>query len=644
MAIKKTVVIDVETNQADKNLKKTKDNITELSNEFDKTKDKSSSAFSALDKITGGAISKLKGLKGSLGGVSLGFKSVGSAIAASGIGLLVLIIAGIIQAFKSSEAGQNKFAKLMGVIGSVVGNVTDVLSDLGEFVINLFSGDGEAIKSAEQFGKKIFDVVGLPIKNIIDIVKTASKVLGSLFSGDIEGAIDDLKNGVSDIKGNFTEAKDAINSAKDSLVEFGKEALREAEIAGQIAEARANADKIDRSLIVERAEANRKISELREKASRKDLYSLAERKKALIQASKINEDITEKEIKSAKIRRDAIIEENKLSKSNKDDLNAEEEAKAKVIDLETKRLDLQKRLGTELSSINQQQRAEADARLKAIQAETDKENKLEQDKKDKAEKKAQEDLLKAQEDERNTLQAIEDLENEFLESKLEKQQLELNAVREKYFGIIEAAREAGQETLILEEAQQSEIDAVKKKYIDIQNARDKKEKDEEKKRDQAVANAKVNIRDRTSQLIQEIAGKDTAVGKGVAVASATISGIEGVQNAYTTASKSPITTVFPAYPAIQAGLAGAFSALQIKKILSTDATGKSGGGATTSGGVGGGASQPSAPSFNLVQGTGTNQIAESIGNQNRPIQAYVVSGSVTSAQELDRNIIESSTI
>lgn len=279
--------------------------------------------------------------------------------------------------------------------------------------------------------------------------------------------------------------------------------------------------------------------------------------------------------------------------------------------------------------------------LKLSNIDLDKPKELEEDKGD----TSKEDVrLLDLEDKRKTLQEIEDLENEFLESKLGKEQLELNAVREKYFGIIEAAREAGEETLILEEAQQSAIDAVKKKYADIQDARDKKQKKDEEKRDEAVANAKVNIRDRTSQLIQEIAGKDSAVGKGVAVASATISGIEGVQNAYTTASKSPITAVFPAYPAIQAGLAGAFSALQIKKILSTDATGKSGGGATTSGGVGGGASQPSAPSFNLVQGTGTNQIAESIGNQNRPIQAYVVSGSVTSAQELDRNIIESSTI
>ena len=95
--------------------------------------------------------------------------------------------------------------------------------------------------------KKIFDVVGLPIKNLIDSVKTLGKVLGALFSGDVSGAFDALKEGVSDIAGNFIEAGDAIVSAKDALVDFGKEALREAQIIADISDQRAKADKIERS-------------------------------------------------------------------------------------------------------------------------------------------------------------------------------------------------------------------------------------------------------------------------------------------------------------------------------------------------------------------------------------------------------------
>ena len=91
---------------------------------------------------------------------------------------------------------------------------------------------------------------------------------------------------------------------------------------------------------------------------------------------------------------------------------------------------------------------------------------------------------------------------------------------------------------------------------------------EEKDRDKAVRDAKVGMAQSGLSLISAIAGEGTEIAKGAAVAQATISGIEGVQNAFTTAQKSPITALMPAYPFIQAGLAGAFSAVQIQKILS----------------------------------------------------------------------------
>src|SRR5690606_41177221 len=97
-----------------------------------------------LDKFTGGAVSKIKSFTSSLGGVSMGFKSIGVAIAASGIGLLITIIAAVTAAFKSSEEGQIKFAKLMGVIGSVVGNLIDVLSDFGEVIIEAIENPQKA--------------------------------------------------------------------------------------------------------------------------------------------------------------------------------------------------------------------------------------------------------------------------------------------------------------------------------------------------------------------------------------------------------------------------------------------------------------------------------------------------------------------
>jgi hypothetical protein len=60
---------------------------------------------------------------------------------------------------------------------------------------------------------------------------------------------------------------------------------------------------------------------------------------------------------------------------------------------------------------------------------------------------------------------------------------------------------------------------------------------------------------------------------------------------------------------------------------------------------GGSATVTTAPSFNVVGASSTNQLAQTIGNQQQqPIKAYVVSGDVSTAQGLDRNIIQSASI
>jgi len=72
-----------------------------------------------------------------------------------------------------------------------------------------------------------------------------------------------------------------------------------------------------------------------------------------------------------------------------------------------------------------------------------------------------------------------------------------------------------------------------------------------------------------------------------------------------------------------------------------------GGGAASSSSVGGsdGGGSPAAPAFNVVGASATNQLAQTIGNQQQqPIKAYVVANDVTTQQSLDRNIVQSASI
>ena len=186
------------------------------------------------------------------------------------------------------------------------------------------------------------------------------------------------------------------------------------------------------------------------------------------------------------------------------------------------------------------------------------------------------------------------------------------------------------------------INSLERERLDLidEEAEKKREAAEEEiELSKAVAEAKIADSTNTLNMIAQLAGEGSEIGKAAAVASATISGIEGVQNAYTTAQKSPITAFFPAYPIVQAGLAAAFSAKQIQTILSTQKP-------TVGGGGGGSApSTPAPPSFNVVGAAPENQLAETIGQQEqKPVKAFVVSQEVSSQQALDRNIESSASI
>jgi hypothetical protein len=138
-----------------------------------------------------------------------------------------------------------------------------------------------------------------------------------------------------------------------------------------------------------------------------------------------------------------------------------------------------------------------------------------------------------------------------------------------------------------------------------------------------VRNAKQDSAKSGLKLIEEVAGKGTEIGKAAAIAQATISGVQGVQNAFTTATASPITTAFPAYPFIQAGLAGAFSAIQIQKMLSGSPAGGGGGG-----GGGGASAVPSTPAPQMMSGA----FDISGGVAPEPVQAFVLTDSMTNSQ------------
>jgi len=128
------------------------------------------------------------------------------------------------------------------------------------------------------------------------------------------------------------------------------------------------------------------------------------------------------------------------------------------------------------------------------------------------------------------------------------------------------------------------------------------------------------------------------VQKAANIATALITTYQNATSAYASQFTPVPTPDSPIRGAIAAGISVAAGLANVAKIGQQ----KFEGGTPVSNNGGGGGSIPSiSPSFNVVGNSGINQLAQL---QQQPMQAYVVSGSVTTAQSLDRNRIENATL
>ena len=228
--------------------------------------------------------------------------------------------------------------------------------------------------------------------------------------------------------------------------------------------------------------------------------------------------------------------------------------------------------------------------------------------------------------------AMDALELELMADSLEKQnQLIINSYEDK-FAIAEGNAEL---TKQLNDQMNAEITANNKKY-----------RDQEKidARNLAIAKADIAVQGLklVASIAESMAGDDKKrqkaafnIKKVADIASATMDGYKAVLSTYAGTPGGPVIK------GIAAGISGAFAALQIANIAKAkfDDGGDSSDMTSAPGSVGG---ETSAPSFNIVGDSGINDL-EGLG-QPAPIQAYVTSQDVTSAQGLDRARIENATI
>jgi hypothetical protein len=291
--------------------------------------------------------------------------------------------------------------------------------------------------------------------------------------------------------------------------------------------------------------------------------------------------------------------------------------------------------------------------------------------------------------------SIGDAQDRQAEKNMTASEIEQRVVKDKYFGLIELAKQQNRskdEIDVLEIQRLNELNAIKDKYrleedakkatelekiitdstatfdarlaaVDSEQALYKKQFDDKlitekdynekigqlsKSRveiDKSEADAKKAILQKTSDVLNkgaDLLGKNTAAGKAMAVAAALINTYQGITAELATKTVTPFEI---GLKIANVAIIAATGFKAVKNILAVKVPGGGGGGSVPDGASAAGGGAPTAPSFNVVGSSSTNQLAQTIGQQQQqPIQAYVVANNVTTAQSLQRNIIESATI
>ncbi len=380
MANKVVVEIDVKTGDASKKIDKAEAGVKDLKKESKSASKSFGSLGSAADKATGGIISGAKGAVGAVRGLVTGFKTLKFAIAATGIGLIVIAVTAVISAVSRLQGVMDKFKQFTAGLSAVMDILGDTLAYIGEALINAFTSPQEALESVSNGIESIFN--WMQQLNTVIVGKIMGVLLG-LKEKFLEVAIatkEFFGGDATELKKSLDETKEKIE-AVDKAVEDATENVKQpfvdaAEAVGEFANklndaavAAANLQKAEQELedarigqTVEQAKRNKLIAEARLIAE-DETKSYLEREQALRRAIELEKLNLAEKLANAEEEARIITERNSLAESTREDRQKEAEAQARVFELEEQSLKQQKRIFTELQTLSNQRNAESKKRM-----------------------------------------------------------------------------------------------------------------------------------------------------------------------------------------------------------------------------------------------------------------------------------------
>ncbi len=593
-----------------------------------------SQAFSGLDSVTGGFIGRLGALRGAIGGVAKGMKTLKGALISTGIGALVVALGSLATYFTSTAEGGGELEKTLGGIGGAMEPLKTKAAEVGK-------GLWEAIKNpsmAWEGFRGSLNSAWNTLKGIARFIKAAlivrfaemqqgllkARIAFAEFTGASEQELKTLNI--------VLEASEiALADLKKEAVEAGAEAVQPFIDAGNAVKEFFNemGDAYDQgkllaeqSIRLREAQRNLKLAFAEGRAELKELNKVADdTTKSTQERVEAAEAAMEIEVKLLKQRQAVAAEELRIARARDAMGNTTEEDLEHLTDLEV-----------ELANI----------RMESAEVQTGLLTKINSIRKEgldkiKAEQQAEQEALEATYERQDALEV----------ALLSAQEAEIDAVAKKYDELYLLAEEFGYGEAELTEQRNAELAAINDKYREAELAKDKKASDDKLKLKHQEVKASFDLAAAGLELLtalnesdeeqnEERARKAFKRGKAIQMAGAVMATAQAVIAAL---AAPPVGLGFPAgLPgAVTAGITGA---AQIASIAKQKFPGGGGDGVT--------ADTISTPGTAALVPDTFAPRATTPGIEPEitasPMKAYVVGQDVTTQQQIDTELAHRATL
>jgi hypothetical protein len=583
MAQKIEVQLEIESAKASKNLDDLSKGISNLNKEVTKSNKDTAKGMKEVEDAS----------KDTAGGV----KKIGSALKAVGIGLIVAAFAKFTEVLNENQKVADFFSITFETLSLAFNDFFNFILSNTSTITGFFKAIfDDPVQSIIDFGVAIYNNIIERIQSSIDTLGFLAEAVVKVFKGDFAGAMDAAKNAgkelvdvVTGVDDSFDKSVEAVDKVVTATSNYVKETVKAATENINLAKTAELAAVANQGLIEKydlQAETLRQVRD-------EERNTIAERKKA---NDELNAVLDEQE-KAMLANANAIL----AAAQAQFDKNGNDENQIALIEAQNELLAVQ----AQVAGFRSEQKAN-DLAL------------------DREQKELNQSISDA-EAERNKAQSdftAEQIENDYLrlqaqldiaqkESEIESKRL--TEKRDQYKQGTQAYEDANNELLAYQQ--------------ENANTQVQIEKDLNKSK-----------KDLTTQALTDMAtivGKNSKFGKAIAI-------VQAIRDTYAGANKALAQGGIFGFIGAAAVIAGGIA--NVKTITSTPEPTPPAGAS-----VGGGSAIPPTPSappaFNVVGQGETSQLADAIGSQaSEPVRAYVVSNDVTTAQGLERNIVEGATI